>query len=127
MKAGRQPDAASLAALSAWAGLNPAEFCPKVPPQRITCPTCHGAGTVLERTAGVLVDAPSLSDERFCELWKQARDGTPDGMCGHVQVRQFGKLLYAELGITSPGPWPLGWEPKDGVNPSHETQQEKQR
>lgn len=53
MKAGRQPDAASLAALSAWAGLNPAEFCPKVPPQRITCPTCHGAGTVLERTAGV--------------------------------------------------------------------------
>lgn len=32
MKDGRKPDAASLAALSAWSGLNPAQFFPTEPP-----------------------------------------------------------------------------------------------
>lgn len=46
MKAGRHPDAASLAALSAWAGLNPADYCPRVRPSVVACPTCHGTGRV---------------------------------------------------------------------------------
>lgn len=46
MAKGQHPDAASLAALSAWAGINPAEYCPKVP-QPITCPHCHGTGRVM--------------------------------------------------------------------------------
>ncbi len=53
MREGRRPDAASLAALSAWAGLNPAEFCPRVPPQRVTCEACQGRGWSLEPAADV--------------------------------------------------------------------------
>jgi transcriptional regulator with XRE-family HTH domain len=34
MKEGRQPDAASLAALSAWSGINPANFMARKPPTR---------------------------------------------------------------------------------------------
>jgi transcriptional regulator with XRE-family HTH domain len=46
MKDGRHPDAASLAALSAWAGINPADYCPKVP-QPILCPHCLGTGRMM--------------------------------------------------------------------------------
>jgi transcriptional regulator with XRE-family HTH domain len=45
MKAGRSPDAASLAALSNWAGINPANFIQSKPIRTIKCPMCNGCGT----------------------------------------------------------------------------------
>lgn len=55
LKKGQRPDAASLAALSAYVGLNPAEFCPNVP-QPVACPRCHGTGRVMPDGAAVLGD-----------------------------------------------------------------------
>lgn len=46
MKEGRNPDAASLAALSHWAGLNPARFIQSKPVRTEKCPMCKGCGTI---------------------------------------------------------------------------------
>ena len=62
MAQGRRPDAASLAVLSAWAGLNPADF---VEDSRDAAATAkhHSAQNSLQAISGVLRSDPNLPPE----------------------------------------------------------------
>jgi len=57
MGQGRRPDAASLAALSAWAGINPADYVPRTFPNRQT------EGQTLDKVALLFRQDAQLSDD----------------------------------------------------------------
>lgn len=61
MGQGRRPDAASLAALSAWAGINPANYVPRQVPR-------HTSDQTLERVALLFRQDAQLSDEARRQL-----------------------------------------------------------
>jgi hypothetical protein len=61
MGQGRKPDAASLAALSAWAGLNPAEFVLKPIVQRASAQTLNKVSLLFRQD-------PSLTEEARQQL-----------------------------------------------------------
>lgn len=83
MGQGRRPDAASLAALSAWAGLNPANYVPRQFPLR------RPEGQTLEQVALLFRQDAQLSDEARRKLevivesaYNALRDNVPSDIKG---------------------------------------------
>ena len=97
---GRCPDATTLAALSAWSGLNPADF--------VIGPLNGNAATPLPAISGVLRSDPALAPHAVQALeaiihlayasfeqanWKSASDDASDSAQG--QLRRPGRRIYA--------------------------------
>lgn len=57
MGQGRRPDAASMAALSAWAGINPASYVPNVPRRQVGLQTLDKVSLLFRQDAALSDDA----------------------------------------------------------------------